>query len=333
MPLISVVTPCYNEEGNVELLREAVKHAFEALPGYTHEHIFIDNASQDGTVAVLKKLAANDVRVKIIVNTRNFGVVSSPLHAIFQAKGEAIIPLAADLQDPPELIPEFIRKWSEGFKIVAAVKRGSTESFPMREIRNLYYRILSFISESETIRNFSGYGLYDREVIEILRSTGDHNPYTRGLIVQMGFPIATIEYVRPTRKHGWSKNSLYDLYCQAMNGITAQSKAPLRMATFTGLIIAILSFLVGAGYLVYKLLYWNNFTVGVAPLVCGLFFFGAVQLMFLGIVGEYIGSIHSRVFQRWLVIEKERINFDGPPSRETAGQREHLSVLSSGADV
>lgn len=333
MPLISIVTPCYNEEANVALLREAVKKAFDQLPGYTHEHIFIDNASQDGTVAVLKKLAANDKRVKVIVNTRNFGVVHSPLHAIFQAKGDAIIPLAADLQDPPELIPEFVAKWREGYKIVAAVKKGSTESFPMREFRNLYYKILAVLSETETIRNFSGYGLYDRQVIEVLRATGDHNPYTRGLIVQMGFPIAKIEYVRPTRKHGWSKNSLYDLYCQGMNGITAQSKAPLRMATFTGLIIAVVSFLVGLGYLIYKLLFWNNFTVGVAPIVCGLFFFGAVQLMFLGIVGEYIGSIHSRIFQRWLVIEKERVNFDETPSREAAGEREHLSVLSSGVDV
>jgi glycosyltransferase involved in cell wall biosynthesis len=312
MSLISVVTPCYNEEANVEALRAAVEKAFEELPGYTHEHIFIDNASQDGTVAALKKLAAKDKRVKVIVNTRNFGVVQSPLHAIFQTKGDAIIPLAADLQDPPDLIPQFVRKWAEGYKIVAAVKKGSTESFPMRELRNLYYRILAFISETETIRNFSGYGLYDRQVIEILRSTGDHNPYTRGLIVQMGFPVAKIEYVRPTRKSGWSKNSIYDLYCQGMNGITAQSKAPLRMATFLGLIIAVLSFLVGLGYLVYKLLYWNNFTVGMAPIVCGLFFFGAVQLMFLGIVGEYIGAIHSRLFQRWLVIEKERLNFDEP---------------------
>ena len=314
MPLISVVTPCYNEEANVERVRDAVKKAFAQLPGYDYEHIFIDNASQDATVAVLKKLAADDKRVKVIVNTRNFGVVQSPLHAIFQASGAAIIPLAADLQDPPELIPQFVQKWAEGYKIVAAVKKGSQESFPMRELRNLYYKLMAALSETETIRNFSGYGLYDRQVIEIIRSTGDHNPYTRGLIVQMGFPIAKIEYIRPERERGFSKNSLYDLYCQGMNGITAQSKAPLRMATFFGLIMALLSFLVGLGYLIYKLLYWNEFTVGIAPIVCGLFFFGAVQLMFLGIVGEYIGAIHARLYQRWLVIEKERINFD-----ETSG--------------
>jgi polyisoprenyl-phosphate glycosyltransferase len=313
MTLISVVTPCYNEEANVRLLREAVKRAFDELPGDSHEHIFIDNASQDGTVEILKQMAIEDKRVKVIVNARNFGVVSSPLHAIFQARGDAIIPVAADFQDPPELIPQFVRKWKEGFKIVAAVKKGSTESFPMREMRNLYYKLLAFISETETIRDFSGYGLYDRRVFDIIKATGDHNPYTRGLIVQMGFPIAKIEYIRPTRVRGSSKNSLYDLYCQAMNGVTSQSKAPLRLATFTGLIIAFFSFLVGLGYLIYKLLYWKEFSVGVAPVICGLFFFGALQLVFLGIVGEYVGSLHSRIFQKWLVIEKERINFDEEP--------------------
>jgi len=317
MTLISVVTACFNEEANVRLLREAVKRAFDDLPGYSHEHIFIDNASLDGTVEVLRQLASEDDRVKVIVNARNFGVPQSPLHAIFQARGDAIIPMAADLQDPPELIPQFVRKWADGFKIVAAVKEGSAESFPMREVRNLYYRMIAFISETETIRDFTGYGLYDRRVIDIIRATGDHNPYMRGLIVQMGFPIARIEYLRPTRARGKSSNSLYDLYCQGMNGVTNQSKAPLRLATFTGLIIAILSFLVGLGYLVYKLLYWRDFSVGMAPVICGLFFFGALQLVFLGIVGEYVGSIHSRIFQKWLVIEKERINFDTEAGEQT----------------
>jgi glycosyltransferase involved in cell wall biosynthesis len=321
MPLISVVTPCYNEELNVERLREAVRKIFDELPGYTHEHIFIDNASQDGTVAVLKRLAATDKRVKVIVNARNFGVVHSPLHAIYQARGVAIIPIAADFQDPPEMIPQFISKWEQGFKMVAAVKRGSKESFPMREVRKLYYKLIAFISESETIEGFSGYGLYDRQIIDLIRSTGDHNPYTRGLIVQMGLPIARIEYIRPVRERGSSKNSLYDLYSQAMNGVTAQSKAPLRMATFTGLLTAIASFLIGLGYLIYKLMYWQEFTVGVAPVICGLFFFGAVQLVYLGILGEYVGAIHSRLMQqKWLVIEKERINFDDaePEPRRSA---------------
>lgn len=319
MPFISIVTPCYNEELNVERLREAVSRIFDALPEYSHEHIFIDNASQDGTVAVLKGLAERDQRVKIIVNARNFGVVHSPLHAIYQARGEAIIPLAADFQDPPEMIPQFLSKWSEGYKIVAAVKRGSIESFPMREVRKLYYKIIAFISETETIEGFSGYGLYDRQVIELIRSTGDHNPYTRGLIVQTGLPIARIDYIRPGRARGSSKNSLYDLYSQAMNGVTAQSKTPLRLATFTGLLTAITSFLIGLGYLIYKLLYWENFTVGMAPVICGLFFFGAVQLVYLGILGEYVGAIHSRIMQqKWLVIEKERINFDEEPDAQKA---------------
>jgi hypothetical protein len=194
--------------------------------------------------------------------------------------------------------------------VVAAVKEASLERFPMLQVRSLYYRMLDFISESETIKGFSGYGLYDRQVIDLLRSTGDHNPYTRGLIVQMGLPIARVAYLRPDRQRGSSKNSLYDLYCQAMNGVTAQSKVPLRLATFTGLLSAMVSFMTGIGYLVYKLLFWQDFSVGTAPIVCGLFFLGGIQLLFLGLVGEYIGSIHARLFQRWMVVEKERINFD-----------------------
>ncbi|MCY2993450.1 MAG: glycosyltransferase family 2 protein [Planctomycetota bacterium] len=322
MKLISIVTPCFHEEENVERLCEAVRQEMAAFPEYEYEHIFIDNCSQDRTVELLKGLAQGDRRIKIIVNTRNFGPWS-PLHATLQARGDAIIPMAADFQDPPHMIADFLRKWEEGYKIVAAVKRGSEESVVMRLARRLYYQVVDFISEAETIKGFTGFGLYDRKVIEIVRSTGDFKPYFRGLVCQIGYPIARLEYVRPTRKRGWSKNSLYDLYCQAMNGITTQSKVPLRVATFLGLGVALVSFLIGCVYLMYKLIFWQNFSLGIAPVVCGIFFFSAVQMMFLGIIGEYIGAIHERVFQKWIVIERERINFDDGCVR--IGGAEHRS--------
>jgi glycosyltransferase involved in cell wall biosynthesis len=308
---ISVVTPCFNEEQNVTLVCDAVKKAVASLgPGYDYEHIFIDNASTDTTVAILKQIAAEDKRVKIIVNAKNFGVYRSPLHALFQASGDVIVPLCADLQDPPELIPEFVRRWEQGFKIVAAVKKGSREFFLMAWCRRLYYRILRSLSEIELINDFTGFGLYDKCVIDLIRSTGDHYPYVRGLVSEMGFPIARVEYIRPGRAHGLTKNRLSDLYAQAMNGIVNQSKVPLRLAAWTGLMVAMASLVAASVFFVYKLLHWQTFSVGIAPVALGLFFFSAVQLVFLGILGEYVGAIHGRLFQKWLVIEKERVNFD-----------------------
>lgn len=311
MKLISIVTPCYNEEENVYEVYSQVKRIFQNLHDYSYEHIFIDNASKDKTADILKKIAAEDKNVKVILNTRNFGVYRSPLHALFQTRGDAVIQLAADLQDPTELIPEFLKKWQEGCKIVAAVKKKSVESPIMSTVRKLYYHVIAYLSEDvEQIKNFTGYGLYDREVVNLIKSTGDHYPYTRGLLCDMGYEIARLEYVRFERKRGFSKNTLYDLYSQAMNGITHHSKMPLRLATFVGFFMAFISILVAFGYGVYKFIYWKSFSLGIAPLVIGLFFFSAIQLIFLGIVGEYLGAIYSRIFQRWLVIEKERINFD-----------------------
>jgi glycosyltransferase involved in cell wall biosynthesis len=308
---ISIVTPCFNEAENVAALYNEVKTAIGSLgPQYHYEHIFIDNASTDETVAILKRIAAEDKRVKIIVNAKNFGVYRSPLHALYQASGEVIIPMSADLQDPPDLIPEFVRLWEQGYKIVAAVKKGSQESFPMALVRKAYYRILCYLAETELIKDFTGFGLYDKCVVDLLRSTGDHYPYVRGLLTEMGYPIARVEYIRPTRKRGFTKNRLIDLYAQAMNGIVNHSKMPLRLATLMGMTVALLSFAVSVGYFVYKIRYWYSFSIGMAPLVLGLFFFSSVQLIFLGVLGEYIGAIHSRVFQKWLVIEKERVNFD-----------------------
>ncbi len=311
MKLISVMTPCYNEEENIQDIYARVKAVFDGHGIYRYEHIFIDNASRDRTVSILREIASHDKNVKIIVNTRNFGVYRSPMYGLLQAGGDAVIPLAADLQDPPEMISGFLKKWEEGYKIVAAVKKQSLESPLMNILRNLYYHLISYLSEdAEQIKNFTGFGLYDREVIDLIKNTGDHYPYVRGLICDMGYDIAKLEYVRPERKRGFSKNTLYTLYTQAMNGITHHSKMPLRLATFVGFFMAFISILVAVGYSVYKLVYWQSFTLGLAPLVIGLFFFAGVQLIFLGIIGEYIGAIYGRLFQRWLVIEKERINFD-----------------------
>jgi polyisoprenyl-phosphate glycosyltransferase len=307
---ISVVTACFNEEENVKELYEQVKAVFNDLPQYEYEHIFIDNASKDRTVALLKEIAQADHRVKIIVNTRNFGHIRSGSHVLMQAKGDAVIMIVADLQDPPIMIKEFIKKWEEGYKIVIGIKTQSEESSFFFAIRKTYYNLIGRLSEVELIKNFTGFGLYDQKVIEILRSIEDPYPYFRGLICDIGFERAVIEYVQPVRKRGFTKNNFYTLYDMAMLGITNHSKVPLRLATMTGFIVALMSLLVALGYFGYKLIFWENFQVGMAPLVIGLFFFSAVQLLFIGIIGEYIGAIHTQVLKRPLVIEKERINFD-----------------------
>jgi len=309
MKLISIMTPCYNEEENVEQLFREVKEIFAKLPQYDYEYVFIDNNSSDGTVRILKALANEDKHLKLIVNARNFGPDRSPLYAIFQTKGEAVIPMAADFQDPPQLIIDFIRKWEEGYKVVAAVKKQSEEPRLMYSIRKAFYSFIAFLSETEQIKNFTGYGLYDRSVIEIIRNTGDHAPYWRGLICEIGYDIAKIEYIRPVRTRGLSKNRFYDLFSEAMSGVTSQSKLPLRLVTFIGFFVALICILVALGYLIYKLIFWQQFSLGIAPIVIGFFFFSSIQLIFLGVIGEYIGAIYSRVNQKWLVIEKERINF------------------------
>jgi len=307
---ISVVTGCFNEEENIKELYEQVKAVFIDLPQYEYEHIFIDNASKDRTVVILKEIAQNDHRVKIIVNTRNFGHIRSGYHALLQAKSDAVISIVADLQDPPTLIKAFIKKWEEGYKIVIGVKTQSEESPLFFAIRKAYYNLVGRLSEIELIKNFTGFGLYDQKVIETLRSIDDPYPYFRGLISDIGFERAVVEYVQPSRKRGFTKNNFYTLYDLAMLGITNHSKVPLRLATITGFCLALISLLVALGYFGYKLIFWDNFQVGMAPLVIGLFFFSSVQLIFIGIIGEYIGAIHTQVLKRPLVIEKERINFD-----------------------
>ena len=315
MPLLSVVSGCFNEVENVDDLYSQVAAVIDGLPPrdgepYTHEHIFIDNASTDGTVEVLRSICAKDARVKVIVNTRNFGHIRSPYHALLQARGEAVIGLASDLQDPPGMIPQFVGEWEAGHKVVVGVKEESLEKKSLFFVRGLFYKLIDRLSEVPLVRNFTGFGLYDRVVIDKLREIDDPYPYFRGLICDLGYARAEIPYAQPARKRGITKNNFYSLYDLAMLGITNHSKVPLRLAAMAGFALSITALLVAVAYLVIKLTFWNTFSLGLAPLVIGVYFIGSVQLFFIGILGEYIGSIHTQVHHRPLVIEKERINFE-----------------------
>ncbi len=306
---ISLVTPCFNEEDNAHAIYTAVKKVMSAKPEYDYEHIFIDNHSSDKTVSILKQIATEDKNVKIIVNLRNFGHIRSPYYGLLQSTGDATILIVADLQDPPELINEFISNWEKGSKIVVGVKNESKESFLMFAIRKNFYNLINRLSDTKLIKNYTGFGLYDKQVIDILKTIDDPYPYFRGLVCDIGFEIVKIPYVQPQRFRGITKNNFYTLYDIAMLGITNHSKVPLRLATMVGFVASLLSLLVALVYFVYKLFYWDSFTLGSAPLIIGVFLFSAVQLMFIGIIGEYVGSIHTQVLKRPLVIEKERVNF------------------------
>ena len=311
MPLLTILTACFNEEGNVREVYQQVKATMQTLPGCDYEHLFIDNASKDRTVEILRELAAADKRVKVIVNTRNFGQVRSPYHAFLQARGDAVMSCVADLQDPPELIPQFVGKWEEGYKVVIGVKQGTHDSWLMARTRKAYYWFVAKLSSDvELVHNFTGYGLYDREVIEQFRATDEQYPYVRGLVVDFGYERAEVPYLQPGRTQGRTSNNFLSLYDIAMLGITNHSKVPLRIATMAGFTLSILSLVIALVYLVLKLAWWDTFNLGLAPLVIGVYFFGAVQLFFIGVLGEYIGSIHTQVHKRPLVVEKERINFD-----------------------
>lgn len=307
--LISIVTPCYNEEENIDELHQRITAVMATLP-YDYEHICIDNASTDSTVKKIKDIAARDKRVKLIVNARNFGHIKSPYYGILQSRGDACILIASDLQDPPEMIAEFVEKWEEGFKTVLAVKPESDESTLMFSIRKIYYKLISNISEVPLIKNATGAGLFDRSIIDILRKIDDPYPYFRGLLCEIGFPIATVPFRQPRRQRGISSNNFYTLYDMAMLGITNHSKVPLRLMALGGFLLSILSLLTAIGFLIAKFLFWESFQLGIAPVLIGIFFFGAVQAFFIGMLGEYIGSIHTKIRNMPLVIESERINFD-----------------------
>jgi polyisoprenyl-phosphate glycosyltransferase len=306
---VTVLTPCYNEAGNVEALYERVRAVFQPLPEYTYEHLFIDNASTDDTVAILRGIAARDRNVKVIVNTRNFGHVRSPYHALLQCRGDAVIGMAADLQDPPELIPAFLAKWREGYKVVLGVKAAAEESKMMFAIRRLGYSVIDRLSEVKQVRNSTGFGLYDKAFVSVLRRLPDPYPYFRGIVAELGFRYATVPYTQPKRVRGVTKNNLYILYDLGVQGIVNHSRIPLRLATIVGFISSVLSLIAALVYFVMKMVFWYRLPIGVAPVIIGLFCVASVQLFFLGVLGEYVGSIYTQVRNRPLVVEQERINF------------------------
>jgi glycosyltransferase involved in cell wall biosynthesis len=309
LPTVTVLTPCYNEAENVGALYERVRAVFQPLRQYRYEHVFIDNASTDETVTILREIAARDKKVKVIVNTRNFGHIRSPYHALLQCRGDAVIGMAADLQDPPELIPSFLEKWSEGYKVVLGVKSASEESAVMFTIRRWGYSVIDRLSEVKQVRNSTGFGLYDQAFVSVLRRLPDPYPYFRGIVAELGFRYATIPYEQPKRSRGITKNNAYALYDIGVLGIVNHSKIPLRLATILGFCSSVVSLVTAAVYFVMKMLFWYNLTIGIAPLIIGLFCVASVQLFFLGILGEYVGQIYTQVRNRPLVVEQERINF------------------------
>lgn len=310
MKLISVVTPCYNEQDNVAECARVIKEIFDKHPEYEYEHIFIDNASTDNTPNLLQGMAEADKRIKVILNSRNFGHIKSPYHGLLQAHGDAVVLFVADMQDPADLLHVFFEKWEAGYKTVVGTKKSSEESSVMFTIRKLYYKTVNSLANIELIDNFTGFGLYDREVMDHLRKIEDPYPYFRGLVAEIGLKICKIPYDQPIRARGITKNNFFTLYDIGMLGLISHSMVPLRIATMIGFLISILSLMAAFIYFLLKIIFWNSFSLGLAPVVIGIFFFSSVQLFFVGLLGEYLGSVHTYAKKRPLVIEKERINFE-----------------------
>jgi len=307
---ISIVTSCYNEEGNLREWYDRIRSVLNEFPNYAYEFIVADNCSTDGSRAILRAIAAQDKNFRVILNANNFGWIRSPFNAFIQAKGDAVVTLCSDLQEPPEMIAEFIRHWQSGIQVVCGVKPASKENPLMFRVRRAYYALLASFSDTPQIQNFTGFGLYDRKFVNALKQFHEPYPYFRGLVSEIGFNRIEIPFTQAARKHGKRKSSFFSLYDVAMTGFVNHTKLPLRLAAFTGFILAGISFLVALGYLICKLIFWRTFSLGMAPLVIGLFFFSAVQLIFIGVIGEYIGAIWTQVKNKPLVIEDERINFD-----------------------
>lgn len=312
MKKISLVSSCYNEEENIDVLYERTMKSIESFEKkYEFEYILLDNGSTDNTAGKLRELAQKDSRVKVILNARNFGHIRSPYYGMLQATGDAIIYLASDLQDPPELIPEFIEKWEQGYKIVLGQKTESKESLIFFLVRSAYYELIARIADDDTnlVKNCTGFGLYDKRVIDIVRSLDDPYPYLRGLICDIGFEKAFVEFKQPLRKRGITKNNFYTMYDNAMVGVVKHSKVPLRLMAFLGFGFSFLSLAVAFLYFILKLVFWNDFALGMAPIIISIFFLASVQLFCMGVLGEYIGAIYTRVNKKPVVVEKERINF------------------------
>lgn len=310
MGRISIVIPCYNEEENVEAITAAVEAEFASkLPGYEYDIIFIDNDSQDATRDLIRGICARDDRVRAIFNAKNFGQFNSPYYGLLQSDGDAAILMACDFQDPPEMIEKFVRSWEEGYRIVCGIKTASRENRLMYWMRSMYYKAIKRFSQVEQIEHFTGFGLYDRSFIEVLRKLDDPTPFLRGIVAELGYHRKDIPYEQPLRRAGRTHNNFYTLYDAAMLSVTSYTKVGLRIATFIGGIFAVGSFAGAIVYLVMKLLYWDRFPAGMAPVLIGMLFLGSIQLLFIGLIGEYILTINQRVMKRPLVVEEERINF------------------------
>jgi glycosyltransferase involved in cell wall biosynthesis len=308
MKKISIVTPTFNEEENIERLCEEIKLETQSL-NYDYEHIIIDNCSTDRTLEKLKAISSKDKNVKIIVNARNYGHLKSPFHGILQTDGDACILMVSDFQEPVNLISQYIKKWEDGAKIVLGEKNSSEENSVMFSLRKLFYNSLNKISETKLSINTTGTGLFDKEVINRLRKINDPYPYFRGLISEVGFDIETVKFSQPLRKFGVTKNNFFTLYDLAMLGVVKHSRVPLRVMTMLGFISSIGCLMVASIYLILKLFFWSSFELGTAPIVIGIFSISSIQVMLLGLLGEYIGVILLHQRNMPLVVEKERINF------------------------
>lgn len=311
MKKISILIPCYNEEENVVPMSEAISSLFEnTLRDYAYELIFIDNDSHDRTRELLRNICDKNRNIKAIFNAKNFGQFNSPYYGMLQATGDCVITMVCDFQDPIELIPQYIAEWENGYKIVIGIKTGSKENRIMYGLRSLYYKFVKKFSDVDQIEHFTGSGLYDRDFIEVLRELNDPKPFLRGIVAELGYKRKEIPYEQPLRRAGKTHNNWYTLYDAAMLSITSYTKIGLRLCTFLGLITGVISFVIGLVYLIMKLVNWYSFQAGTAPILIGMFMLGALQLFFIGMIGEYILSINQRVMHRPLVVEEERINFD-----------------------
>lgn len=311
MKKISIVIPTYNEIENIALLVSELTEILEKeLSNYNYEIIVIDNYSTDGTRDEIRKLCALNKNVKGILNAKNFGQLNSPFYGITQITGDAVILMCADFQDPPRMILNFVKEWENGYKIVIGIKNKSKESKFMYLARTIYYKMIDKMADIKHIEHFTGFGLYDKKFIDVLRKLDDPTPYLRGIVAELGFTRKEIPYEQQQRKFGKTKNNFFSLYDVGMLGITSYTKIILRLATFIGFFVGVISFFLSIIYLILKLIYWDSYPAGTAPILIGMFFLGSLQLFFIGILGEYIMNINTKVLKRPLVVEEERINFD-----------------------
>ncbi|MDD7615615.1 MAG: glycosyltransferase [Clostridiaceae bacterium] len=311
MKKISIMIPCYNEEENVVPISEAVvRELTDFLPEYDYEILFIDNDSKDNTRPLLREICKNNPKIKAIFNVKNFGQFNSPYYGMLQTTGDCTICMCCDFQDPVEMIPKLVHEWENGYKIVCAIKTTSKENKIMRFLRTCYYKLIRKMSDVEQIEHFTGFGLYDKSFIEVLRNLKDPSPFLRGIVAELGYRRKDIPYEQAKRRAGKTHNNFYTLYDAAMLSFTSYTKIGLRLATFCGIGVGFVSFLVGMVYLILKLIMWDNFPMGMAPVLIGMCFLGSVQLFFIGLLGEYVLNINTRVMNRPLVIEEERLNFN-----------------------